>query len=406
MFGKEKIKSVKAEEMLDSRGNPTVAVILTTANHQARAAVPSGASTGIYEAVELRDNDPRRFDGKGVKKAVINVNDIIAPALIGKDPLDQSGIDKLMLKMDGTENKSNLGANAILGVSLAVARMGAIVSQKPLFKYLMGLADIKTSRPFPYLYTNLINGGKHAVTELAFQEYHLVPQSDNLEENLNIIHKVQNYLKKTLNANIGDEGGFVPNITDVEEPLKKLVEAADKTGVTDKIKLAMDVAASSFYENGTYKIAGQNMSADDLLTLYKKMAHDYPILSIEDPFGEEDFENFAKLKSAVASYIVGDDLTVTNKNRLQQAIDKKSINSIIIKPNQIGSLTETLETMKLARDNNIECIVSHRSGETNDDFIADLAIATGAFGIKAGALQRGERVAKYNRFLEISKING
>ncbi|MDP3901505.1 MAG: enolase C-terminal domain-like protein [bacterium] len=396
-----KIKSLQAEEILDSRGNPTLLITAATENYQVSASVPSGASTGKFEAVELRDGDNKRFGGLGVKKAAANVNQIIAPAILNKNPEYQADIDNLLLSLDNTPDKANLGANSILGVSLAIARLGAATTKRSLWQHINDLADIKKSRPLPYLYANLINGGKHAVTDLAFQEYHLVPQMDNLEDNLNIIHSVQNSLKKILKANIGDEGGFVPNLTDVEEPLKLLMEAVDKSGFKNQIKLAMDVAASSFLESGSYKVSGSNMTADELIKLYKKMAVDYPLLSIEDPFGEEDFDNFAKLKSAIKPLIVGDDLTVTNKTRLQEAIDKNSIGAVIIKPNQIGTLTETLTTMKLARDNDIECVISHRSGETNDSFIVDLAIATGAFGIKLGAMQRGERIAKYNRLITI-----
>ena len=405
IFGSNKIKSVGAREILDSRGNPTVEVVIGAAGQYVSAAVPSGASTGKYEALELRDNDLTRFGGKGVKKVIEAINNTIAPAIIGKNPLEQKDIDETLIKLDGTVNKSNLGANAMLGVSLATARLAAVISKKPIFEYLKNLSLIRSSHKIPYLFANLINGGKHAVTPLAFQEYHVVPHSESLEEALNIIHAIQNSLKKTLQVNIGDEGGFVPNITDVEEPLRLMKEAAEKTDTLHKVRFAMDVAASSFYENGKYDLGDKILTADELLELYKKMAADYPLLAIEDPFHEEDFENFAKLKAALPKlYVVGDDLTVTNKERLGQAIAKNSINAIIIKPNQIGTLTETLETMKIARDNNVECIVSHRSGETNDDFIADLAMAFGTFGIKAGALQRGERVAKYNRMLQIYEI--
>lgn len=394
----------QAEEILDSRGNPTVEVEASDGEYRVTAAVPSGASTGAYEALELRDGDPKRYGGKGVQKAIENIHKIIAPALAKKDPRDQKEIDEAMLALDGTSNKSKLGANAILGVSLAAARLGAAVSEKPLFEYLRALAEIRPSRKIPYLFVNLINGGKHAITPLPFQEYHVVPQTEDLEEALNIAQKVQNELKETLKANIGDEGGFVPQIGDVEEPLRILKRAAEKTGVMGKIKLAMDVAASSFYEDGKYKVGGKNLSADELLKLYQKVAADYPLLSIEDPFYEESFEDFAKLQKAIPGlYVVGDDLVATNTARLKMAIEKNSINAVIIKPNQIGTLTETLATMKFARDNDLECIVSHRSGETNDDFIADLAMAFEVFGIKAGALQRSERVAKYNRLLHIVK---
>ena len=404
MFNKNKITSIEAREILDSRGNPTVEVTMSTPKHSAGAAVPSGASTGIYEALELRDGNQERFGGKGVLKAVENINKIIAPALKGMDPLNQRAIDDKLLELDGTENKAKLGANAMLGVSLAASRLAAEVSGKPLFEYLKTLADIKTSRTLPFLCSNVINGGLHAVTPLPFQEYVVLPQTDDLEEALNIIHKIQNELKETLGANIGDEGGFVPNTSDPEEPLKALKQAAATTGTLDKVKFAMDVAATSFYKDGKYQLQGHGLDADGLLEVYKNMAAKYPLLYIEDPFHEEDFASFAKLNAEIPElHVVGDDLTVTNTKRLQEAINKKSISAIIIKPNQIGTLSETLDTMKLARDNDIECIVSHRSGETNDAFIVDLAAAFGAFGIKAGALQRGERVAKYNRFLEIYK---
>lgn len=419
-----KIKFVHAEEILDSRGNPTVSVTTGAEDICATAAVPSGASKGAYEALELRDGDSKRFNGLGVLKAVNNVNTIIAKALRGKNVLNQAEVDKTLIELDGTANKSKLGANATLGVSLAAARLAALVSKKSLFEYLRTLADIKPSRKISYLYLNLINGGKHALTPLKFQEYMVVPQADDIETAIIIGSKIQAELRKIirekygpLSANFGDEGGVVPNISDVEEPLKLLVEAAERVGELSakggsssggkNIKLAMDVAASSFFENNLYDIGKVKIDAEKLLTLYKKMADNYPLLSIEDPFAEDSFSDFKKLKSGLENknvYVVGDDLTVTNPERLQKAIADKSINAIIIKPNQIGTLTETLKTMKLARENNIEIIVSHRSGETNDDFIADLAYAFGVFGLKAGALNRGERVAKYNRLKQISNF--
>jgi len=406
-----KIKFVEAHEILDSRGNPTISVMVCAGENCAAAAVPSGASTGTYEALELRDNDPKRFNGLGVLKAINNVNAVIAKALKDKNVLDQKNIDGVLIDLDGTPNKSKLGANAVLGVSLAAARLAALISKKPLFEYLKSLADIKPSRKIPYLYLNLINGGKHAMTSLKFQEYMVVPQADEIETSLSIGFKIQKELRKiitekygALSANFGDEGGVVPDISDVEEPLKLLVEAGEKTGELKNIKLAMDVAASSFYENNLYDIGKEKISADKLLAVYTKMSDSYPLLSIEDPFAEDSFKDFAKLKNEFKNiYIVGDDLTVTNPKRLKMTIENKSIDAIIIKPNQIGTLTETLETMEMARENNIEIIVSHRSGETNDDFIADLAYAFGVFGLKAGALNRGERVAKYNRLLQISR---
>ncbi len=401
------IKEIRAKQILDSRGNPTVSVSINDGERISIASVPSGASTGIYEAVELRDGG-EDYSGKGVTKAIQNIESVIAPALIGKDPANQKEIDETMLELDGTENKSKLGANAILGVSLANARLAALRSGKHLFEYLSSLAEIKVTRAVPYLYMNFINGGSHASSPLKFQEYHVVPMADNIEEAILIGHRIQTELKKSVipAANIGDEGGFVPDLKDEEQPLKLLMEAVNNSGLTDKIKLAMDVAASSFYNSDTGKYdmgEGSLLSSEELLGMYEKMNKEYPILSIEDPFHEEDFEYFAKLNEK-GGIVIGDDLTVTNTERLQKAIDQKSINGIIIKPNQIGSLTETIATIKLAVENDIKPVVSHRSGETNDDFIADLAFAFGVFGIKAGALQRGERVVKYNRLKEINGI--
>ena len=404
------IKNIKAKQILDSRGNPTVSVTISDGENMATASVPSGASTGIYEAVELRD-DGEEYSGKGVTKAVQNVEDVIAPALIGKDPANQNEIDKIMIDLDGTKDKSKLGANAILGVSLANARLAALKAEKPLFEYLSSLAEVKVSRATPYLYMNFINGGAHANSNLKFQEYHVVPMVNTIDEALLIGHEFQGELKKvitkkygSISSNIGDEGGFVPEIEDPEEPLKVIMETLETLGLENKVKLAMDVAASSFhnYETGKYDVTKElSVGSEEMLKIYEKMISNYPILSIEDPFHEEDFGYFAKLLEK-GVIVVGDDLTVTNTERLQKAIDAKSIDAIIIKPNQIGTLTETIATIKLATENDIKPIVSHRSGETKDDFIADLAFAFGVFGIKAGALQRGERIAKYNRLKEIS----
>jgi len=403
------IKDIKAKQILDSRGNPTVSVDMSDGDNVVTASVPSGASTGTYEAVELRDGG-EEYSGKGVLKAVDNIENIIAPALVGKDPANQSEIDKIMLDLDGTKDKSKLGANAILGVSLATARLAALQSEKPLYQYLNSLAEVKVTRAVPYLYMNFINGGEHANSSLSFQEYHVIPMVESIDEALEIGHEFQTELKKviiakygSISSNIGDEGGFVPEITDPEEPLKIIMETLGSLGLEDKVKLAMDVAASSFhsYDTGKYNVTPESsINSDELLAIYEKMIANYPILSIEDPFHEEDFEYFGKLLEK-GTIVVGDDLTVTNTERLQKAIDQKSINAIIIKPNQIGTLTETIQAIKLAVDNDIKPIVSHRSGETKDDFIADLAFAFGVFGIKAGALQRGERIAKYNRLKEI-----
>ena len=398
----ETIKKINAEEILDSRGNPTIRVNVSSENFTASADVPSGASTGKYEALELRDGDAERYGGKGVSKAVKNIENLIAPILLGKEPSSQKEIDEAMIAIDGTDNKSKLGGNAMIGVSMAVARLASKIYRKPLFRYLEEISNIKKSRKLPYLQANLINGGKHAETSLPFQEYHVIPDTEDINEALEIIFKMQNGLKKELHANIGDEGGFVSEFKDIEEPLKKFAEIAEKEGVTEKEKYSLDVAASSFFEKDLYILGDKKICASDLLEIYKDICRKYPVLSIEDPFNEDDFLMFAKMKEELPDVLViGDDLTVTNKEKLQEALNKKSISGLIIKPNQIGTISETFETMKLARENNMECIISHRSGETNDDFIADLAIATGAFGVKFGALQRGERIAKYNRLKEI-----
>ena len=317
-----------------------------------------------------------------------------------------------MIELDGTPNKSRLGGNAIIGVSIAAAKAAAAANGLTLVEHLRELgSDIKpstTGRSMPFLNMNLINGGKHAVGKLAFQEYKIVPQTDDVEEALNIGTTLMHALKKAIathisacSANIGDEGGFVPDISSVRKPLELFMAVAVHAGRADKIKVALDVAASSFYDNGMYEYEGAKHTAAELELVLRQIIKDFPVLYIEDPFNEDKFEDFARLNKDSGVIIVGDDLTVTNPAILQKAIDAKAVSGVIIKPNQVGTLTETLACMKLARDNNIECIVSHRSGETNDSFIADLAVAFNVFGVKAGAPQRGERVAKYNRFWEL-----
>jgi enolase len=398
----ETIRKINAEEILDSRGNPTIKATISSENFTVSAEVPSGASTGAHEAMELRDDDKKRYNGKGVLNAIKNIENVILPSIIGMDPLDQQKVDRAMIELDGTDNKSNLGGNATIGVSLAVARLASTISRKPLFKYLEEIGGIKKSRELPYLQANLINGGEHAETSLPFQEYHIIPNTEDINEALEIIFKMQNSLKKELRANIGDEGGFVTNFEDVEGPLKIFSKIAERENLTDKLKYSLDVAASSFFDKDLYNLGYKKICASELLDIYKELCRKYPILSIEDPFHEDDFTMFTKTEEELPGlFVIGDDLTVTNKIRLQRAIDKKSISGLIIKPNQIGTLTEVFETMNLAREHDVECIISHRSGETNDTFIADLAVATGAFGVKFGALQRGERVAKYNRLKEI-----
>lgn len=314
-----------------------------------------------------------------------------------------------MLELDGTPTKSNLGGNAITGVSIACAKAAAQASNKEVFEYLRTLADIKPSQKIPYLYMNLVNGGLHARSRLAFQEYHVVPLVDDVREALNIGTAIFYAARKliikklgALSANIGDEGGFVPDTASVAKPLELLQETVEELRLSGKVKLAMDVAASSFYGDKTYAVADERLTAEQLMNVYRDMINRFPILSIEDPFEEEAFSDFRAINNGGA-IIVGDDLTVTNPSRLNTALEQKSIGGIIIKPNQIGTLSETLETMRVAREHDLVCIISHRSGETNDDFIADLAYAFGAFGLKAGAPQRGERVAKYNRLMHIAQ---
>jgi enolase len=407
----EKIKDIRAEEILDSRGNPTLRVIVRAGNHEGEFAVPSGASQGKYEAHELRDKDPKHFAGMGVRRAVNNVNTVIRMTLVGMDVRDQKKVDNTLIELDGTPNKKSLGGNATVGVSLAVARAAAETQELELYEYLRNLAEIKPSRKTPLLYINLINGGKHAESQLDFQEYHIVPQVKTIEEAVEIGTAVQaelaKVIKKELNLSIlgvGDEGGFVVDTPSVMKPLEMIMTATENTGLSKKIKLSMDVAASSFYKDTHYFVQGKKIDARSLEKTYEKMLKDFPIFSIEDPFQEDDFKSFAKLmKRHKELKVVGDDLTVTNKIKLEEAVKKKSINAVIIKPNQVGTLTETLETMKLARDSKIECIVSHRSGETKDSFIADLAYAFGCYGIKAGGLRRSDRLVKYNRLLSIER---
>ncbi|MEK7629743.1 MAG: phosphopyruvate hydratase [Patescibacteria group bacterium] len=405
-----KITQVKAREILDSRGNPTLEVTAISENISAYFSVPSGASTGSHEALEKRDGNKNRFRGLGVLSAVENIEKIISPAMLGIDPGEQKQVDSTLLKLDGTSNKSRLGGNTTIGVSIACTKLAAKLKNIEVFEHLKTLANIKSSRSVPFLYMNLVNGGKHAQSKIAFQEYHIVPMVDDVETALELGTKIQYALKKKLvngfgvsSANYGDEGGFVPSFSGVTKPLELLLQIIEENNLLDKVKLALDVAASSFYEKGKYTFDEKDYTSDELLDFYQTLTNSFPILSIEDPFYEEDFGRFAELLSQNKTRVVGDDLTVTNSARLKEAINQESINAIIIKPNQIGTLTETLETMKLATENNVECIISHRSGETTDDFIADLAYAFGTFGIKTGAPHGGERISKYNRLLEISQ---
>lgn len=401
------IKQIKAREILDSRGNPTIEVDVITKHSMGRAAVPSGASTGIHEALELRDGT-KRFLGKGVQKAVRNVEKKIQPLLKGKEVSEQKKLDTLMIKKDGTNNKSKLGANAILGVSLASARVTADEKNWELFKYLGELSKNKLRMPRPFF--NIINGGKHAGNKLAFQEFMIAPKARSFKESLRIGSEVYHVLKKVIEKkygkeaiNVGDEGGFVPPLKKAEEALELLKTAIKKAGYTGKVEIAMDAAASEFYKRGYYHLH-KKMSKEKLLKYYLQLIKKYPIISIEDPFEQEDFQSFAELRKKTKIQIVGDDLTVTNIGRIEEAVKEKSCNCLLLKVNQIGTLSEALEAVDLAYKNRWKVMVSHRSGETEDTFIADLAVGIGCGMIKSGAPCRGERTAKYNRLLRIEEV--
>lgn len=404
-----KIKDIKAREILDSRGNPTVEVdVLLESGAKGRAAVPSGASTGSKEALELRDNDPKRYQGKGVIKAVNNVNTIIKGTLIGLESSHQRQIDETMIKLDGTENKTNLGANATLGVSLAVLKATAKEKNIPLYKYFGD--EISLPRPM----MNILNGGAHADNNLDFQEFMIIPNAKSFKEILRIGSEVFHTLKKVLkengfNTGVGDEGGFAPNLNTNEEALDMLMEAIKEAGYTPgkDVNFALDVAASEFYEDGIYNLKGANkkLTSNELVDYYQTLIDKYPIISIEDPVDEEDWEGFRKMTEKYGDKIqlVGDDLFVTNIKYLQKGIDNKAGNAILIKLNQIGTFTETLETINLAKENGYKTIISHRSGETEDVTIADLAVALNLGQIKTGSLSRSERTAKYNELLRIEE---
>ncbi len=409
------ITTVTGREVLDSRGNPTVEVeVVLDSGVRGSAMVPSGASTGQFEAVELRDGDKSRYLGKGVLTAVKNVEQTIAPALVGLDASEQADIDKKMLSLDGSDNKANLGANAILGVSLAVARAAANDAGVPLYKQIGG-SDAHVL-PVPML--NVLNGGEHADNNVDFQEFMIVPVgassfSEALRWGAEIYHTLKAVLKeKGLATAIGDEGGFAPNLSSNEAALELLVEAIKAAGYIpgDQIALAMDVASTEFYVDGNYVLAGEGrtLSPQEMSDLLADFASRYPIVSIEDGMAEEDWEGWALHTKSLAStcQLVGDDLFVTNETRLSRGIEEKVANSILVKVNQIGSLTETLETMALATKNGYTCVMSHRSGETEDTTIADLAVATNCGQIKTGAPARSDRVAKYNQLLRIEQDLG
>ncbi len=410
------IVDVIAREILDSRGNPTIEVDVTLASGAAgRAAVPSGASTGEHEALELRDGDAKRYGGKGVQKAVENVMEQIAPALREMDATDQVGIDRTMIELDGTPNKGKLGANAILGVSMAVARAAAIDSDLPLYRYLGG--PLARTMPVPLM--NILNGGAHATNTVDFQEYMIVPVgADSFAEALRMGAEVFHALKKVLvkrklSTGVGDEGGFAPDLPTDEDALKAVVEAIESAGYAPgkEIAIALDCAASELFKQGTYtfkKSGAGSRDAAGMVELYAKWLDEYPIVSIEDGLAEDDWDGWAHLTKQLGDRVqlVGDDLFVTNTERLARGIEQGVGNSILIKVNQIGTLTETLEAIEMARGAGYLSIISHRSGETEDTFIADLAVGTGAGQIKTGSASRTDRVAKYNQLLRIEEALG
>ena len=409
---KSNIKSINAIEILDSRGNPTVEVDVFLENGiSGRAAVPSGASTGKFEAVELRDGDKNRYNGKGVLKAVHNVNDKINKVLIGLDVNDQLKIDKTMIELDGTENKSVLGANAILGVSLASARAASKVKNIPLYKHLAINDNFKM--PVPMM--NILNGGSHANNTVDIQEFMIFPFgartfSDALRIGAEIFHSLKSELhKKGFNTAVGDEGGFAPNLKSNEEAIDIILNSIEKAGYKpgEEVFIALDVAASELFQDGKYNLESENkaFSSDEMVEYLASLVKKYPIISIEDGLDENDWEGWTKLNKRLGKniQIVGDDLTVTNIVRLQKAIDKKSMNSILIKLNQIGTVSETIQAVNLARQVGYGAVISHRSGETEDTFIADFSVAMGMGQIKTGSISRSDRVAKYNQLLRIEE---
>ena len=411
-----KIKNIYAREILDSRGTPTIsAEVILECGCRGEAAVPSGASTGMHEALELRDGDPDRYFGKGVLKAVSNVNNIIAPALIGLNVFNQEVLDGIMLDLDGTKNKSNLGANAILAVSLAIAKAAASCAKLPLYRYLGGeKADLM---PVPMM--NIINGGSHSDAPIAFQEFMIRPVGgDTFADRLRIGAEVFHYLKQILKAKgfstaVGDEGGFAPVLGGVEDALKMIMLAIEKAGYQPgkDVMLALDCASSEFYHDGVYDYrifegeGGKILNREEQVRYLEKLVDVFPIDSIEDGMSEDDWEGWKMLTETLGNRVqlVGDDLFVTNVEYLSKGIAEKCANAVLIKPNQIGTLSETLETIALAQNNGYEAIISHRSGETEDTTIADLAVATNAGQIKTGSLSRSERIAKYNRLLKIEQ---
>jgi enolase len=416
------IKSIKARQILDSRGNPTVEVdVLTKDGFLGRASVPSGASTGSREALELRDGDKSHFLGKGVLKAVKNINDMIAPKLVGKNVFDQRGLDQLMLDLDGTENKEKLGANAILGVSMAICRAAALEKNKSVYEYLF--EDLKVPNPvgtmrLPAPLMNIINGGAHASNNLDIQEFMIVPHmkksfSENLRAGVEVFHHLKKVLHdKGYSTNVGDEGGFAPDLKSHDEAIECILSAISKAGYKPgvDISISLDCAASEFYDESTktYKMQGKTYTSNEMISYYEHLMSLAPIYSIEDGFDESDREGFMAFQAKLGSKLVnvGDDLFVTNAKILKRGIENKEANAILVKVNQIGSLSETFDTLKLAYENGFKAIISHRSGETADSFIADLAVASGAGHIKTGSASRSDRIEKYNQLLRIEEDLG
>ncbi len=409
-----KISSVIAREILDSRGNPTVEVEIVLDNHKkAWASVPSGASTGSFEAWELRDGDKKRYDGKGVLKAVSNINKKIAPKIIGLDPTKQLEIDQLMINLDGTDNKSNLGANAILGVSMAVARSGAISKELPLYAYLREQFWSQEKKwQFPVPMMNILNGGAHAGWSIDIQEFMITPQQKNIKEAIRCGAEIFQVLKSILKQagypiTVGDEGGYAPSLPGNEKALALMSQAVKKAGYNlgQDVKIAIDAASSEFFKNGKYEMKAdkKTRTSVEMTAMYESWLKKYPIESIEDGLSEDDWDGWKNHTSRLGKKValVGDDLFVTNVTRLQKGIENDIANAILIKLNQIGTVSETIDAIKLAQKHKYKVAISHRSGETVDDFIADLAVASKAEYIKTGSLSRGERVTKYNRLMEI-----
>lgn len=410
------IKNVHARQIMDSRGNPTIECDITLEDGAfGRAAVPSGASTGSFEALELRDGGSA-YMGKGVLTAVKNVNEIIAPAIIGMDASNQTALDEKMLALDGTQNKEKLGANAILAVSLAAAHAVACQKHIPLYKYIAEIYGNPTPVVLPRPMMNIINGGAHADNGLDAQEFMIIPngaksETEAIRMGSEVFHNLKSILKKGgSSTNVGDEGGFAPNFHSCAEALDTIIEAIRSAGYKpgEEVSIGLDVASSEFYKDGVYSFEGKEMSADQMISFYEDLISKYPIISIEDALAEEDWENWKKLTEKIGGkcQLVGDDLFVTNPRRLKKGIDSGVANAILIKVNQIGSLTETLQAIKMAQDANYGVVISHRSGETEDTTIADLAVATNAGQIKTGSMSRTDRMAKYNQLLRIEEELG